>query len=329
MKKLILILFFLAVIFSACDDNGLLSPEKRISKIQLDIQGLSALPDTLWYEAWISWLEKTSTGEKTLNQSLGVFSVNSAGAMLTNEFEVNIGYLQGAQTIYITIEEDDVPGYRVTEKEVGGVTVLDSAKGPSRYKILAAKVIANSGYFSIGDPYLLDYDFSTASGFLMNTTPTDTGSVNTTSGVWFVKRDTSGALVSGLDLPEAPDNWEYEAFVEIQDTTLSLGTFTAPFGADDENLYGAGQKAGFAFPGGDLIKNAPGSVVFPADLSGARVYVQIIPPLPENLSIPFQNNLILYEITLPAALQADVIYEMNSNSSSLPDGSLDITLEIY
>jgi len=336
MKKLIVFIILL-ILFASCDEDSVVAPSDRISQVEFNVNGLANLGDTLWYEAWFSYLDKTSSGEKKSHKSIGLFTVDDNGNISQNVFDIPGGYLQGAQTLYISVEEDDVPGYQVTVDQQPDTTIIDSVAGPSKYKIIAAQVEANDGTFSVGDEFLLNSDLASVNAAFILATPTDTNQTSPASGIWFVNYDTSGAMIPGLDLPDAKKNFYYEAFVEIQNTIISLGKFESASGADSSSMpnadssgiFGAGHKPGFAFPGEDLLLNAPGSVVFPADLSGARVFITIVPPYPANSVFPFQTELIPFEVTIPAGTAINTPIQMDNMTDNFPDGYISLTMTLY
>jgi hypothetical protein len=337
MKKLLilsLILFGLS-----CEKTEILNSADQISKIEFQISGLNAPGDSVWYECWLMW--KTGEGDNVKNvfESVGLLT-NNSGNEYSKTINVNPGYIQKALHLVITIEEDTYPGFRL----VPNATSYDTLKGPSIYKIIAAKIVANTGSFNVGNEIILDFDFETAQAKYILATPTDTTNTNLKRGLWFIALDTTyseikdstGTVIgidttverlNGLELPELPENWLYEGWIVFGSDTISMGTFTNPIGADDSSKYGAGMAGGYQFPGEDFINNPPPGVTFPADLSGSETFITIKPPYPKGANYPFR--LIPFKTVIPASSVPKYVYSMENNVSSFPSGKLAITLSIY
>lgn len=328
MKKLIF--FFVAgilALFSCNEQNEILSTEKQITKVTMDISGLNALGDSAWYEAWVIWLEKTPSGELESYKSIGVFTVDEQGQPSQTEFDVNLGYLQGALNILLTIEPDNVPGERYTISQQQDSTVIDTIFAPSNYKLLAGKVFANTAQLHLGHKMILDYDFFQASGSYILNTPSDTTNAQKSSGIWFVKYDTTGKMISGLDLPLLPSNWSYEGLIDINGELISTGKFTDPSKKDEGNLYADTLGTPYAFPGEDFLTNAPAGFTFPLDLRGREVFINMNPPHPANCNKPFE--LIPFNSVIPQDAVANKVYEMQDNTDTFPNGDVSITITLF
>lgn len=326
MKRILVISLFALLVFS-CKENNVLKPEDQISRIRLDFNGLQNLGPDYWYEGWINWLEKSPSGERQVLKSVGVFTVDDQGVMSQNIFDINLGYLQGAQEFILTVEEDADPGQRYKFTPQGDSTVVDTIYEPSADRILAAAVSGNTGLLSIGHEEVLDFDFAQASGTFLLNTPTDPDNALKTSGIWFIDLDTTGTPVKGLNMPGLPTGWTYEGWVEINGQTLSTGQFKNIQGFDLSNRYSDNKTKGYAFPGEDFLKGAPAGLTFPLDLSGGVVYISLYPPHPEGANRPFTA------IPLKAAIPADAVpgkaYPFENMSADFPSGSLSLEIEIY
>jgi hypothetical protein len=341
MRKLFIsgLTLYLILTLTGCQKTDLFNPEDQISHIDLQISGLHALGDSAWYECWVMWTEGEEDTLKKYYESIGLVTKND-GYNFWKSVDINMGYVQKMLHLVTTIEQDTVPGYRITITN----TTIDSAQGPSRNKIIAAKIVANSGLFEIGNEQILDFDFETAQAHYIIDTPTDTLNTNLKRGIWFVNldtifteiKDTSGIVIgmdtivekiSGLELPELPAGWFYEGWIIFGNDTVSTGRFINPFGADNSLIYGAGLASGYNFPGEDFINNAPAGVTFPSDLSGSEVLVTITPPYPKNSLKPF--TLIPFKVTIPMNCESKKVYSMENNVFSFPSGSLTLTVSLY
>ncbi len=339
MKRIIVAALILVFVFWACIENKILSPEKQISKVNLNITGLEALGDSAWYEGWIVWLEKTPGGDITSRNSIGLLERDDNGTY-SKSTQVNMGYIQGAQNILITIEEDQVPGYRVTYTD----STTDSTAGPSGYRVISALIAANSGRFSVGNDLILDFNFDEAYGRYILDTPTDTLNTNIKSGLWFMALDTTyeditdslGNVIGidtiitknkGLNLPELPTGWKYESQILFNGDTLSMGTFSNPTGSDSKSIYSDTLASGFPFPGEDFFNNAPAGITFPRDLSGAEILVTVRPNYPAKSNSPFKLN--PFSATIPANAEAKTVYQMDNNIDTFPTGTISIEIELF
>jgi len=337
MKKLIIITF--VFLFLGCEKPDLLNPTDQVSKVELQISGLNAPGDSVWYECWLMWTTGEGEDIKNVYNTLGLLN-NVNGNVYSTTVDVNPGNLQQVLNLVVTMEKDTYPGYRIETTP----TSVDTFKGPSTYKIIAAKVTANSGTFNVGNDVILDFNFESAQAKYILDTPTDTTDTNLKRGIWFINLDTTfteikdslGAVIgidttiekkNGLELPELSGDWMYEAWVIFGSDTVSIGTFINPIGADDSSKYGAGFAGGYNFPGEDFISNPPAGVSFPTDLTGVELFVTIDPIHPENGNNPF--NLIPFKTTIPANAVSGQVYYMDNNTSSFPTGNYSITLTIY
>jgi hypothetical protein len=160
---------------------------------------------------------------------------------------------------------------------------------------------------------------STATGDYILATPTDgTNGTDENSGVWWLN-NSSGSAVAGLSLPALPAGWEYEGWAVINGTPVSTGKFTSVSGADLAAPY-SGTTAGPAFPGEDLLTNAPSGLNFPTDLAGQKVVISI-EPSPDNSAAPFLLKPLVGEV--PATATDHTVYNMANNAAgSNPTGTV-------
>lgn len=339
MKKFIIVFIPILFAFSNCEQNKILEPTEQKSQINLNINGLRDLGGSAWYEAWIMWSEGEGDNLSNRHKSIGLLE-KTGSLQFEKSVQTNLGYLQKMLHLVITVEEDTIIGHKI----ITANNIIDTVAGPSEYKIVAAKVVANNGIFDIGNEQILDFNFDESFGKFILDTPTDTLNTNLKSGIWFVDLDTSiseikdtlGNVIdfdttiskqNGLNLPEVPSGWLYESWIVINGDTLSLGTFTNPVGADDSSKYGAGLSNGYAFPGEDFLTNAPAGLSFPTDLSGKNIFITIKPKHPENSNLPFA--LIPFTASIPANAVAKNVYELQKNNSCFQLGTMEIKINLY
>lgn len=327
MKHFLIFLLLLLLAVLGCEKNDILSSDEQITQIVLNFDDLQALGDSAWYEGWVIWGDDNDKYE-----SIGVFQVDNNGNLSPSVFDVNLGYLHEAKSILITIESDDIPGYIVTGTvdTALNTTIYDSTEGPSKYKILGAKIIANSGTFSFGHADVLDFKLNEIEGNYFIDTPSDTLNLNPRSGLWFAIFDTAGAVIKGLNLPTLPAQWAYEGWIEINGVSISTGTFRNPGAPDDDIVYYDTLTTGHSFPGEDFLMNAPAGTNFPVDLgtTNSDIYITVKAAHPSNCNNPF-SEIIVLEATIPSGAVENTVYSMVSNYLSLPTGTLDIVVELY
>jgi len=339
MKKLHFILaVFLLLAFFGCKENKILSPDQRITEVQINMQGLQNLGADFWYEAWIIYEQNNSKVYK----SIGVFTVDDNGVLSQTVFDVNLGYLQLAKGVLISIEQDSIPGMYFRTKVIPpDSSTIDTIKAPSSDRILAATIAANDGNFLVDDPFMLKFDFSAASGTYLLATPTDSTNADPKRGLWFVNKDTTVSnidstgthgdttisYVQGLNLPVVPSNWHYEGWVKYNGTVLPTGNFTDPGAADDSLFYGDSTGKALPFPGDDFLVPDTVTTQLPPDLSGLEIGINLVPPYPPKANPPFL--LVPLKATIPANAQADKVYRLENNTVNFPQGQLKLKIDIY
>ena len=161
-------------------------------------------------------------------------------------------------------------------------------------------------------------NFSTSTGSYILATPTDGSSTtDELSGVWWL--DPAAGPGAGLDLPTLPEGWEYEGWAVVNGTPVSTGKFTSVTGADDFSGF-SGTTPGPAFPGEDLLMNAPSGLTFPTDLSGGTVVISV-EPSPDNSTDPFLLKPLVGSV--PSGALDHTSYDMDNNASaSNPTGTV-------
>jgi hypothetical protein len=323
MKIPFLFILGVMIFLISCKENEVLSPEAQITQVDLSITGLQNLGDSCWYEGWLVWGD-----EDEFKQTVGVFRVNDSGQLSPSSLHSNLGNLQQSQKFLISIEEDDVPGYQINISIEGDSTVIDSIEGPSGYQIMGAVFQGNVGDLSVGHKSFYDFDFNNASGVYMLDTPTDASMSNPESGIWFVKEDSIGKAIQGLNMPVLGGRWKYKGYVEIDGTPVSTGAFAIPGAADDSDIYSESTGVPYPFPGEDFLLNAPNGLTFPVNLSNSGVLIELVPPHPDNCNSPF-DVLVPLATTVPANAQAGTIYEFQNNVSDFPHGTVTINIQIY
>lgn len=225
---------------------------RNATRVQLFSNNLSVLSQGA-YELWV----KTETGDI----SLGKFQVTDEKAVVTTQGELDGGVF--------TLPANLSP---ITGAAISVSSSLDP-RGDDSVIYLTGDI--ENDRVSLAFPV----DFSEAEAEFMMATPTDNDSlVNEKSGVWF------GDVLKNqpaLTLPELPENWVYEGWINIDGKTLTTGSFVNP---QEKDLF-----AGFSdtkgqvpnFPGEDFLKDPPVAVfpdlVFPLDVTGNLVQLSIEP----------------------------------------------------
>ncbi|MCI5058773.1 MAG: anti-sigma factor [Flavobacteriales bacterium] len=264
---------------------------QKEKELVLDIKGLEDLGSTAAYEGWIIVDDKPV--------STGVFTVGSDGAV-NKSFDVDRKDLKDATAFVLTIEPSP-----------------DDDPAPSDIHILAGDFGDDDAQLTVDHGSALGTSFSTATGNYILATPTDADNTNETSGVWWL--DPNAGPGAGLDLPTLPAGWKYEGWVVVNGTPVSTGTFLSASVADDAAPY-SGSTSGPAFPGEDLLMNAPSGLTFPTDLSSQKVVISV-EPSPDNSTAPFLLKPLVGNV--PSAAATGTLYTMDNNASATnPSGTV-------
>lgn len=143
--------------------------------------------------------------------------------------------------------------------------------------LLAGKVKDGKATLRVDDELALGEDFEDASAQYTLATPTNGPDSDEHSGIWYLgiyAGDTEPS--QALFLPELPEAWVYEAWVELDGVQISTGRFSDPDGPDDDASH-SGPEHAPPFPGEDLLENPPSKLDFPTDLEGARAFITVEP----------------------------------------------------
>lgn len=280
---------FFVVGCSDDDENTMTGPSA--SEIALNILGLEDLGANAQYEGWLIVNGAPVT--------TGKFTVNSMGELSETMFSVNQSDLMDASTFVLTVEP-----------------YPDNDPAPSDVHILAGDFSGNNAALAVSHGAALGDDFSNSSGSYILATPTNGSNTNENSGIWFLD-PSSGTPMVGLDLPTLPAGWMYEGWVVINGTPVTTGKFTMADMADNTAPYSSTMAAP-PFPGEDFLMNAPGSLMFPTDISGGTAVISVEPE-PDNSANPFVLKPLVGSVPNPA--MDHTLYMMGLNLSSFPTGT--------
>ncbi|NOX90015.1 MAG: hypothetical protein GXO77_13425 [Calditrichaeota bacterium] len=305
-SKFIIALVIIGLMSISCERSDLLSPEEQVTSLKISLSGLNNPAPNARYVLWAVY----DSAKIELYSEIDSFKVDGDGQLINMDYDINLGVLQKMHTLLVSMEtEDTIPQ-------------------PSDYKVLAAKVKANLGTFSVGDDYLLKFDVANAKGIYRLIKAENSDKI---TGIWFVKGDS--VLKPGLDLPKAKGLWKYSAYIVKDGKRYDMGDFVSADGADGSDLYGA---PSFAFPGENFLKDPESGGNLDLDLRGAEVYVEIIPPTlrydadgdgKKESYPPFE--LIMFKGQIPQDAQADTEYELTNNSATFPGGSMEININLF
>ncbi len=193
--------------------------------VVLDLSGIQPLNDGFHYEAWV-----TIGGEYL---SLGKFNASADGLLVTmdgqtieaGEFAISPGNDLGI---------DDVTAVMVSIEPSG-----DTDGAPSNTRFLAGAISDGIASLVVGDADAIGNTFESANGFYILATPTDGHlRTNENSGIWFRRAvDQLEPDPRGLYVPELPDGWLYEGFVDIEGIPVTSGKFWDPWAIDMSAPY--------------------------------------------------------------------------------------------
>ena len=270
--------------------------------LALSFTGIQPLANGYHFEGWaIIDGSPVSSGKFNINDAGDLVDLN--GNVIPNgEFTVGRD-ISDAVAIALTIEP---PG--------------DMDSVPSAVKYLAGDVSRQSAAaadLSVGHVAALGNDFGGASGRFILATPTDGADNNETSGLWFIDLS-SGEPMPGLTLPALPPSFEYEGWVIIDGTPVSIGKFSDVAAADSGNPF-SGPEPGKPFPGEDFLQNAPAGLTFPTDLRGRTTAISIEPVPDDNPSAPFPLKPLVGAI--PADAETFTNYEIDNQAGGFPTGT--------
>ncbi|MEJ2634078.1 MAG: hypothetical protein P8184_02150 [Calditrichia bacterium] len=233
------------------------------------------------------------------------FTVDDQGNISNDLFDVKLGLIQQTNTLVISVEEKD-----------------SLPSEASNYRIIAAKLRANVGNFSVGDDYLLGKDLSTVTAHYQVVKAEGSDAVR---GIWFMVGDT--LKEAGMDLPDISiSGWRYESFAVVNSDTFSMGTFSSPAGPDRRNDYGDGLQE-YPFPGENFLTDPATGQDLNLDLRGAEIIVKIIPPFPGYSNKIF--NLEIFKGTVPNDAAENTDYQLENNNATFPGGTAKLIVKLY
>lgn len=199
----------LAIVVGACSgDPG--------DSVVLDLSGIQPLTDGFHYEGW-AFVD----GEPV---SLGKFNVAADGQLVT---------LAG-KTIKGGVFSIDTGTGQVSSVMVSIEPSGDTDAVPSATRMLAGDISDGVATLVVGDSRAIGNTFENVNGFYILATPTD-GHLRTdeNSGIWFRRAvDQLEPDPRGLYLPELPEGWLYEGFVDIEGQPVTTGKFWDPWDID-------------------------------------------------------------------------------------------------
>jgi hypothetical protein len=297
-RNLVLILLGL-IGASACDETV---TQPLTETLDLSFTGLEPLANGFHYEGWaIIAGAPVSTGKFNVNGSGALVTVAGA-AIAGGSFATGID-LSGAEAIVLTIEP-----------------IGDTDTTPAATHVLAGAVSGGMASLTAGHAAALGDDFTSATGDYILATPTNGGSTNENSGIWFLSLATGSPAV-GLALPTLPSGWAYEGWAVINGTPVTTGRFTAVDMADDAAPF-SGVMSGPPFPGEDFLMAAPSGLTFPTDIAGGLAVISIEPE-PDDSSAPFTMKPLMGPISATAV--DHVTYAMpNMATATFPTGTATI-----
>lgn len=266
---------------------------KKESALVVNITGLENLGPNYAYEGWL-----TGNGDA---KTAGVFTVNDAGEMSSNTFDIKARDIDKAKAYVLTIEP-----------------YPDSDPKPSSVHIMGGDFSSNTANLTVAHGSALGNDFTSATGSYILATPTDGGmTTDELSGVWWL--DPATGPGPGLNLPGLPGGWKYEGWAVIDGTPVTTGKFLSASGTDESAPY-SGTLPGPPFPGEDFLNNAPMGLTFPTDLSGKTVVISI-EPNPDNSPLPFLLKPLVGNVPDPATDHTS--YQMVNNATNTnPTGTV-------
>ena len=189
--------------------------------VVLDLPGIQPLTEGFHYEGW-AFVDGVPV-------SVGKFNVTADGQLVTLSGATIPGGRFGIDTGI-----DNVTSVMVSIEPSG-----DTDAVPSATRFLAGDVSDGVATLSVGDAGAIGETFENANGFYILATPTD-GHLRTNekSGIWFRRAvDQLEPDPRGLFLPELPEGWLYEGFVDIEGQPVTSGKFWDPWDIDMSAPY--------------------------------------------------------------------------------------------
>jgi len=230
-------------------------------KVALSCSGMEDLGPDHVYQGWLA------NGDDLV--SVGTFTVDGAGALTPDRFEVPVEDLWAADRFIITIEpaDDDDPSPSSTRYMAGDFGVVGAITGDAQ--------------LTCGHPEALGDDFSKLYGNYLLETPTTAGDPDDyANGIWFGIPGAPAHWGALIHLRYLPDGWLYEGWIIADGSSISTGKFSAVSSPDSDGPGpAAGPDAGAEYPGQDFIDP-------PMYLPDFGVWITIEPE-PDNSPEPF------------------------------------------
>lgn len=291
--------------FWGCDSGGGITDPTGSSTVTLSVSGLQPVSGGLNYQAWLVH----ESGPNTYGYPLVLFNIDANGRMvdpvadtvLTGPYRASVAT---GSVLGLTISLELTSQL----KEVSSFTF-----------ILSGELVQGTANLTVGDFFAHNRDYSSVEGLYVLATPTDEDPDNELSGIWFMD-SSSDPVEAGLGLPQSPNGWIYEGWVQVDEEPVSTGRFVWGEEADSTSYYSGPLEHPF-FPGEDFLFNPPQGIDFPLDLSGADVFVTIEPwhdwdTYPEE---PFFLKIL--EGQVPGNALPQTVYTLTSAASQFPTGT--------
>lgn len=288
--------FTLVILFSSITFTS------AASSVKLDLAFTNlADPGDDHYEGWlIVDGSPVSTGKFSLDTAGNIVDL-TGGSISSFDFDTN---LDSATTFVLTLEPNG-----------------DDDAVPSNVKLIAGDLNADKTSATL--MHNIGADFTTISGSYILATPTNGADTDENSGIWFLD-PTGTEVVAGLSLPDLTGtDWVYEGWVVIDGVAVTTGTFDMVSQIDDSDPYSS-TEAGPPFPGEDFLSNAPTSLTFPTDIAGMTAVISVEPRM-DNSAAPFQFKPLIGSI--PSTAVDHTLYDMGDMSSTLPTGTVTLTVD--
>lgn len=288
-----------------CDIQGELAAPEVNANVTLSFDGLRPLPVGLNYQAWLV----VGTRDDFWGSPLVLFDVDEGGQMvdpvsdtlLAGPFPTNLK----AGEVFAVAVSLEASNTLVAYSSYSFVMSGEVAQGTAD--------LSHENFLAFGASL-----FEAAGRFVL-ATPTDDDPENERSGIWFMDTASTPAE-AGIDLPEAPEGWNYESWVMLDTQPVSLGRFLSPVGPDSSGVHSGG-LAPPPFPGEDLLTDAPTGLTFPADLTGARVFVTLEPWMEWDKEPEAPFFIRLLDGQVPPEAVPGAVYSLTSLVSELPSGT--------
>ncbi|MFH1236425.1 MAG: hypothetical protein V1685_05850 [Parcubacteria group bacterium] len=230
--------------------------EQISQTLTLELKDIESL-DSGHYVAWVSdGITSWKAGSFRLRDD-GVFVDLDGNVVSHNEFVFAVDRGRILSRIFVTIEAND-----------------DQDDSPSETEIVTGSLERGGAQLSFSAVDLVE-----SRGSYILLTPTDDPNKDfERSGLWFFTP--VNPFRTSLVLNDAPRGWMYEGWVIRTGETISLGRFRSIVGRDSFHGF-SGDAEGPAFPGEDLLRNAPEGFPggFPINLAdgSSEVFITLEP----------------------------------------------------